>query len=152
MKIWKTLENGPTVLNLSIRTSGFTASSLDLKARVASGNLVAFGMDTNDTKDQFDENLRKTGVMKLPFTKPARGHDLGGHTMLIVGYDDTGYGKYDGAGAFKVRNSWGSKWADNGSWYLPYALVDRTPGSGVNGDWPFFENENFVYISSISHN
>ena len=151
MKIWNNHDNGPTMLTLVIRTSGFTAASLDLKARLGAGNLILFGMDTNDTKEQFDNNLRNSGVMKLPFTKPAKG-DLGGHTMLLVGYDDSGYGKYNGAGAFKVRNSWGSEWGDHGSWYLPYALVDGTAESGADGDWPLFRNENFVYISAISHN
>ncbi len=40
----------------------------------------------------------------------------GGHAMVLVGYDDNmGTG-----GAFKVRNSWGTNWGDNGSIWIDY--------------------------------
>lgn len=39
------------------------------------------------------------------------GPDYGGHAMCIVGYDT---GKDGGKGAFKVRNSWSSKWGTAG--------------------------------------
>jgi C1A family cysteine protease len=57
-----------------------------------------------------------------------------------------------------VRNSWGTGWGDQSSdatkgyWYLPYAVVDGASGSGASGDWPIYRDENYVYISSISHN
>lgn len=38
---------------------------------------------------------------------------LGGHAMLVVGYDDEG-------GYLIVRNSWVEQWGDNGYCYLPY--------------------------------
>jgi C1A family cysteine protease len=38
---------------------------------------------------------------------------LGGHAILIVGYDDV-------ARHFIVRNSWGSGWGDKGYFYMPY--------------------------------
>ena len=149
MNIWKDLQTGPTDFSLVIRTSGFTASSLDVKARLAAGNVVLFAMQTNDKEDQFNGNLRANGVLKLPFEKGKGG---GGHAMIIVGYDDAGYGKYQGAGAFKVRNSWGADWGDQGYWYLPYSLVDGESGSGAEGDWPIYQDENYVYISEITHN
>lgn len=36
-----------------------------------------------------------------------------GHCMLIVGYDDE-------LGAFRIRNSWGDSWGDNGHLWLAY--------------------------------
>lgn len=39
-----------------------------------------------------------------------------GHAMAIVGYDDNKAG-----GAFRVLNSWGAKWADNGYVWIRYA-------------------------------
>jgi len=38
---------------------------------------------------------------------------VGGHAMCIVGYDDA-------KGAFKVRNSWGEYWGDNGYVWIAY--------------------------------
>ncbi len=40
---------------------------------------------------------------------------LGGHAVTLVGYDDN---RYDGA--FKVINSWGTSWGDQGYFWLPY--------------------------------
>jgi C1A family cysteine protease len=44
------------------------------------------------------------------------GQLLGGHEVLVKGYDDT-------IGAFSVRNSWGSGWGLNGDFWLPYSLL-----------------------------
>jgi hypothetical protein len=46
------------------------------------------------------------------------GNDLGGHAITLVGYDDNQFG-----GAFKVINSWGTGWGDNGYFWLPYDMV-----------------------------
>ncbi len=43
------------------------------------------------------------------------GEDKGGHAVAVVGYDDNKYG-----GAFKIMNSWGTKWGDKGFFWLPY--------------------------------
>ena len=40
----------------------------------------------------------------------------GGHGMVLVGYDDS----KGTDGAFRVRNSWGTKWGDNGSIWVDY--------------------------------
>jgi len=41
------------------------------------------------------------------------GQIIGGHAVLIVGYDDSKQ-------LFKFKNSWGSSWGDSGYGYLPY--------------------------------
>ena len=41
---------------------------------------------------------------------------LGGHAILICGYDNTTH-------LFKVRNSWGADWGDNGYCYFPYDYI-----------------------------
>ena len=38
-----------------------------------------------------------------------------GHAMLVVGYSDYKYG-----GAFKIANSWGEEWGDNGFFWVDY--------------------------------
>lgn len=43
----------------------------------------------------------------------SNGQLIGGHAVLIVGYDDTKQ-------LFKFKNSWGPSWGDNGYGYLPY--------------------------------
>ncbi|MCA1794525.1 MAG: C39 family peptidase [Desulfobacteraceae bacterium] len=43
------------------------------------------------------------------------GQNHGGHAVTIVGYDDNRYG-----GAFKVINSWGRSWGDDGYFWIPY--------------------------------
>jgi hypothetical protein len=41
------------------------------------------------------------------------GNKLGGHAMLIVGYDDNN-------NAFKIINSWGTEWGSNGYCWIDY--------------------------------
>ena len=53
------------------------------------------------------------------------GHSLepmaGGHMMLITGYDKRG---------FKVLNSWGEGFGDNGTFIMPYSIVDWSQRNG----------------------
>ena len=53
------------------------------------------------------------GVMPMP--KPSE-RVVGGHAVLVVGYDD-------GKKAVLVRNSWGTKWGDQGYFWMPYAFI-----------------------------
>jgi len=43
---------------------------------------------------------------------------LGGHAVLVVGYDMN-------EKRFIVRNSWGSGWGKNGYFTLPFEYVDK---------------------------
>ena len=54
--------------------------------------------------------VAKSGIMPMPEKKEK---DLGGHAVLIVGYDRT-------KKMFIVRNSWGAEWGDKGYFYMPY--------------------------------
>ena len=45
----------------------------------------------------------------------------GGHAVTAVGYDDNRYG-----GAFKIMNSWGRAWGDNGYFWMPYWTTTAT--------------------------
>ena len=60
------------------------------------------------------ENVGDNGIIPIPNTK--KEILLGGHCMLIVGFDDDK--KY-----FKIQNSWGSNWGDNGYGYFPYEYM-----------------------------
>jgi hypothetical protein len=47
------------------------------------------------------------------FWRGASGAELGGHAMLIVGYDDS-------KNAFKILNSWGQNWGKQGYCWITY--------------------------------
>ena len=57
----------------------------------------------------------KTGYVHLPKQKEST---LGGHAIVIVGYDDTT--RY-----VKFVNSWGTGWGEHGFGYLPYDYIER---------------------------
>jgi len=58
--------------------------------------------------------VARTGKMPYPNTK--REKLLGGHAVLLVGYDKT-------KKVFIVRNSWGTSWGDKGYFYMPFNVV-----------------------------
>ncbi len=59
------------------------------------------------------EEVSKTGIVPMP------GHHekkLGGHCVVIVGYDDS-------QSRFILRNSWGTGWGMQGYFTMPYAFL-----------------------------
>lgn len=61
----------------------------------------------------YNDDVQKTGDIPMP----QQGEDLlGGHCILIVGYDDARQ-------VFILRNSWGESWGDGGYGTLPYAYL-----------------------------
>ncbi len=56
------------------------------------------------------------------------------HALVIAGYDDT---KGSG-GAFKVINSWGELWGDNGYVWIDYNFMINEFCTSSNGDKPLF--------------
>lgn len=59
--------------------------------------------------------VAKTGMVSLP--KPNETV-LGGHAILICGYDDS-------KKAFLARNSWGPNWGQKGYFYMPYEYLSN---------------------------
>ena len=116
----------------------------DIKKYIAASSLpVMIGMEVYESFES--DAAEKTGVIPMPDTdKEAL---LGGHAVLVVGYDDDfgtsgtatcGFfcellidlidkltGPSDGDGCLIVRNSWGTGWGDKGYFYLPYAYVKK---------------------------
>ena len=58
--------------------------------------------------------VAKTGNMPYPNTR--RERLLGGHAVLLVGYDKT-------KKVFIVRNSWGTNWGAKGYFYMPFDML-----------------------------
>ena len=59
------------------------------------------------------EYTAKTGIMLMPALNEA---PIGGHAVLIVGYDDD-------KSSVIVRNSWGADWGLAGYFYMPYNIL-----------------------------
>jgi C1A family cysteine protease len=80
---------------------------------------------------------------KIPF--PSQGEKfLGGHAIVAVGYSDgieitNPYNGNKTVGALLIRNSWGTKWGENGYGWLPYEYVLKGLAqdfwSIVNKEW-----------------
>lgn len=71
-----------------------------------------------DVFESFESDAAdKTGIIPVPDTNKEKL--LGGHEILIVGFDDnmTANGH---KGYLIIRNSWGTSWGDNGYGYIPY--------------------------------
>jgi len=60
------------------------------------------------------KSVSETGMVPIPV--PKRETLLGGHAIMVVGYDDS-------KSAFLVRNSWGVYWGIQGYCWIPYAYL-----------------------------
>ncbi|VBB09718.1 cysteine peptidase histidine active site [Lucifera butyrica] len=85
-----------------------------LKAALAEGLPVVIGIDVYESFES--EEVARTGIVPIPDTD--KEQFLGGHAVLVVGYDN----KRD---MLIVRNSWGSSWGDKGYFYLPYGFYNK---------------------------
>lgn len=101
-----------------------------LKTSLANGFPIIFGMAVYQSMQS--ENVTKTGMVPMPVSGD---RNLGGHAVLIVGYDDNMVYNTGEKGVFIVRNSWGENWGDKGYFYLPQPYVLN---SGLCSDfWVF---------------
>lgn len=82
-----------------------------IKLAIKNGFALSFGMTIY--KSFYD--VGKDG--RVPVSRHSEGC-LGGHAMTIVGYDDVRQ-------AFRIRNSWGPDWGDNGYAWLSYKELSK---------------------------
>lgn len=85
---------------------------------VVDGQPVIFGMSVYDSFES--DQVTRTGYVPVPDVN--REKLLGGHAVLIVGYDDDKE-VCSNTGAFKVMNSYGISWGQEGFFWLPYEFV-----------------------------
>jgi C1A family cysteine protease len=82
-----------------------------IKSTLAHGYVIAFGMQVFNA--MLTEEVAKSGIVPTPNENET---NVGGHAVVLVGYDDTKQ-------MFKVRNSWGKNWGDCGYFWLGYDYV-----------------------------
>jgi C1A family cysteine protease len=83
----------------------------DMLHCLAGGYPFVFGFTVFDAFES--DAVAKTGVLNMP-TRGER--NLGGHAVAAVGYDLAGK-------RFKVRNSWGGQWGQQGYFTMPFEYL-----------------------------
>lgn len=89
-----------------------------LQLVLASYQPIIFGFSVYDSFTT--KTVDKTGVVPMPGRNERR---LGGHAVLLVGYDDARQ-------RYIFRNSYGTSWGDKGYGYLPYNFLENPDLAG----------------------
>lgn len=134
------LERITTVPSVSLWGAGTVNN---IKAQLQEGPLVVRMLIPDGFSDFFDSN--PTGIYDYSGGPVSESN---GHIVLLVGYDDA-------LQCFKVKNSWGTSWGDNGYFRIAYDDVTDDihfgwyaySGSGVYTDYLTSGNE--FMISNI---
>lgn len=95
--------------------------NLDMMLQTLSaGHPIVFGMVIFNSFETSE--VAKTGIVNMP----VRGDGaIGGHAVVLVGYDKA-------TERFKVRNSWGKDWGQNGYFTAPFQYISN---SGLCNDF-----------------
>ena len=90
----------------------------EVKNQVNAGYPVVIGTEV----DQGFQAGKRLGLTDYVW-KAAIGKVIGGHAMLVVGFDDT-------RRAFKVMNSWGRNWGNDGYCWVDYSYFPKAVKEG----------------------
>ena len=93
----------------------------ELRGCLAAGFPFVFGFTVYDSFE--GSFVARSGILSMP--KPHENM-VGGHCVIAVGYDDH-------AKMFLVRNSWGTKWGQQGHFWMPYEYI--TSSDLANDFW-----------------
>lgn len=74
---------------------------------------------------------------------PVNSRNTGGHAVCIVGYDDAKFG-----GAFKVINSWGENFGEEGYFWIRYADYKKQVKEAFQAFLPVKRNKNEVVTAA----
>lgn len=109
-----------------------------MKENVAKGYALDFGFFVFSS---YTDAATNGGVFPYPSMSGGRYLEqiVGGHSVLIVGYDDNKVSKNprDGntkTGCFLIRNSWGESWGDHGYGWIPYEYFMLNANGDVLAD------------------
>ena len=99
-----------------------------IKTCIAQNKPVLIGMKLYTSFDT--KMVELTGIVPMP-NKAKEKYD-GSHCMLISGFNDNFANERNikvkpgmSGGYFKVVNSWGSNWGENGFCYIPYEMIEE---------------------------
>jgi len=96
----------------AIKTSSIDQNQTAVMSALSSGFPVVYGFVVFDSFET--EAVASTGLVPMP--NPDTYKALGGHAMLIVGYDVQSQ-------MFLCRNSWSATWGINGYCWIPFAYL-----------------------------
>jgi hypothetical protein len=87
-----------------------------LKGALLSRKAVAFSFRIGALTDTWmrDPSLQRITGFRLPLSES--GPRLATHACIIIGYDDN-------ISSFRIRNSFGSMWGDNGDFWISYSTM-----------------------------
>lgn len=113
-------------------------SEEDFLTCLANGFPFILGFEVYDCLE--GDAVAKSGVMPRP--NPLAEKDLGGHDVLVVGYDTNFLKNHDflksgvdqlhvSNTALLIRNSWGADWGLNGHFWMP---IDFASNASTGGD------------------
>ena len=84
---------------------------IDMKSCLSEGFPIVIGFSVYSS---FESNsVAQSGIVPMPSKSEQL---LGGHAVLVVGYDDN-------TQRFLVQNSWGTSWGQSGFFTIPYAYL-----------------------------
>ncbi len=169
--------NNNRIYALTTAENKITSPSSDLlktvKQYLSNGKMLTVGIDYagRENNDIMDNWLsKKTTNDEWAVCRAAEAD--GGHRVTIVGYDDgimcdiNGNGKIESSerGAFKLANSWGTEWANDGFIWVMYDALNiesanssstwesNAKGSRTRIFDPIVEGKNtFRYIDVVHH-
>ncbi len=96
----------------------------DLKNHLLNGNIAATAITVWDNFNGINAYDTTYCVADI------RGTDPGGHAVTVIGFDDDRVTN-DGVGAFRMVNSWGTGWGNDGFWWMSYeAFLSNQIGWG----------------------
>ena len=104
----------------SLEARLITQSLDQLKQALINGFPVTLGFEVYAAFES--DAVAKTGLVPMPSILDQMRGSLGGHCVLIVGFDDN-MSIQGNKGVFVVRNSWGATFGDKGYFYMPYKYV-----------------------------
>jgi len=111
------------------KISGYATIPVDenlttaIESHIAAGWAVLIAVSLYKSFES--DEVAKSGMVPLPnpqtYNDPKDPQDpfIGGHEMLIVGYDRQSQ-------LFLVRNSWGKGWGESGNCYVPYDYLTNS--------------------------
>jgi C1A family cysteine protease len=88
----------------------------DMQNCLAGGSGFVLGFEVFESFES--EPVAKTGEMPMPQPNEKK---LGGHAVFAAGYVTDS--QWPGGGYLIIKNSWSTRWGDQGYFYMPFAYV-----------------------------